>query len=262
MQSLSGSSSPIASSCWLTRGRIWPGSDTAGGRKRNPAGPAFKDFGEFLSNRPAGSPFAFWYGGHDINQLDKPVVKEGVNLSQFKIPGYLPDCEAVRNDFYQYFQRLREFDAIVAIFVSSLRLQESWKILSLLSPPTTGLTCRADIPIYMTPGRASFLPFAGSADSQRANTHRFCSPERSGSHVPGSSRYSDSFRNDRKKSSGYSPLHEERTSRFIANGGCRCSRTSCLGKKGWPRIPHESDQNSRVSLPSQLRTGPLAGGRS
>lgn len=90
-----------------------PGSDMAGGRKRNPAGPEFNDFGDFLLQRPAGKPFAFWYGGEDQNQLDAPVLKEGVDLSNLKIPGYLPDCEAVRNDFYQYFQRLRKFDSMI-----------------------------------------------------------------------------------------------------------------------------------------------------
>lgn len=84
-----------------------------------------------------------------------------MDISQFKIPGYLPDCEAVRNDFYQYFQRLQEFDGIIGSLRKQLEAAGELEILSLLLPPTTALTCRAAIPTCTTPGRASFLLFAG-----------------------------------------------------------------------------------------------------
>jgi arylsulfatase A-like enzyme len=48
------------------RGKGWsPGSDEAGGRTRNPAGPKFKTFEEFLKTVPADRPFYFWDGNTD-----------------------------------------------------------------------------------------------------------------------------------------------------------------------------------------------------
>lgn len=147
-----------------------PGSDTAGGRKRNPAGPAFKDFGEFLGNRPAGSPFAFWYGGHDINQLDKPVVKEGVDLSQLKIPGYLPDCEAVRNDFYQYFQRLREFDAIIGGLRKQLEATGELENTLIVVAADNGIDLPRGYPNLYDSGTREFLAIRWGAQIPKGRT--------------------------------------------------------------------------------------------
>src|ERR1051326_2014867 len=44
-------------------GKGWgPGNFRAGGRTRNPAGPSFKNFEEFLKVVPADKPFCFWFG--------------------------------------------------------------------------------------------------------------------------------------------------------------------------------------------------------
>ena len=44
-------------------GKGWgPGEFEPGGRTRNPAGPKFANLAEFLGKRPAGAPFAFWFG--------------------------------------------------------------------------------------------------------------------------------------------------------------------------------------------------------
>lgn len=44
-------------------GKGWgPGRFEEGGRRRNPAGPRFDDFGGFLAKRSAGQPFCFWFG--------------------------------------------------------------------------------------------------------------------------------------------------------------------------------------------------------
>lgn len=102
-------------------GKGWaPGSLEASGRKRNPAGEKFSDFKTFLERKPAGQPFCFWYGDIYSNPLGKPVVKDGVDLERFRIPPFLPDVEATRNDFYYYFQRLRRFDAAVGEMLAAL----------------------------------------------------------------------------------------------------------------------------------------------
>ena len=102
-------------------GKGWaPGSLEASGRKRNPAGEKFTDFKAFLERKPAGQPFCFWYGDIYSNPLGKPVVKDGVDLEQLRIPPFLPDVEATRNDFYYYFQRLRRFDAAVGEMLAAL----------------------------------------------------------------------------------------------------------------------------------------------
>ncbi|MFP5208042.1 MAG: sulfatase [Acidobacteriota bacterium] len=97
-----------------------PGSTVASGRKRNPAGPQFNEFGDFLLQRPKGKPFCFWYGGVDSNQLNAPVIRDGVDLQHFEFPSYLPAINETRNDFYQYFQRLRGFDSMIGTLVREL----------------------------------------------------------------------------------------------------------------------------------------------
>ena len=64
-----------------------PGTDK--GRSHNAAGPAFKDFDAFLSARPEGRPFCFWFGSH---QPHRPYqsgsgIKSGIDVQrQLKIP--------------------------------------------------------------------------------------------------------------------------------------------------------------------------------
>lgn len=102
-------------------GKGWaPGSLDASGRKRNPAGEKYADFNAFLAQTPADQPFCFWYGDIYSNPLGKPVVKDGVDLDRLRIPPFLPDVEATRNDFYYYFQRLRRFDAAVGEMLAAL----------------------------------------------------------------------------------------------------------------------------------------------
>ena len=44
------------------KGKGWgPGDFKYYGHAANPAGPATKDFGTFLANKPAGKPFCFWF---------------------------------------------------------------------------------------------------------------------------------------------------------------------------------------------------------
>jgi N-sulfoglucosamine sulfohydrolase len=103
-------------------GKGWgPGDFRAGGRARNPAGPAFKSFAEFLKTVPADRPFCFWFGSHDPH---RPYprgsgVKAGRKPEDVRVPPYLPDTPEVREDILDYYSRVEVFDRDVA---SLLRL--------------------------------------------------------------------------------------------------------------------------------------------
>lgn len=89
-----------------------PGDYRAGGRTRNPAGPVFKDFGEFLKARPEGKPFCFWFGSHDPhrNYEWQSGIKSGMKLQEVEIPRCLPDSEVVRTDLCDYYFEIQRFD--------------------------------------------------------------------------------------------------------------------------------------------------------
>jgi uncharacterized sulfatase len=94
-------------------GKGWgPGSDTAGGRSRNPAGNSYKDFGAFLAARPAGKPFCFWFGSHDPHRGYKlgSGVAGGMKLADVRVPACLPDSEATRSDLCDYAFAVQRFD--------------------------------------------------------------------------------------------------------------------------------------------------------
>ena len=54
---------------------VGPGRPEGSGRTRNPAGPAFKSFEQFLKAVPPGKPFCFWFGSHDPH---RPYEGQGV----------------------------------------------------------------------------------------------------------------------------------------------------------------------------------------
>ena len=75
-------------------GKAWgPGRFEAGGRTRNPAGPQFKNFDEFMERRAKGSPFAFWFGSQDPHRPYEPGTgaQSGLKVDRVQVPGFLPD---------------------------------------------------------------------------------------------------------------------------------------------------------------------------
>jgi N-sulfoglucosamine sulfohydrolase len=96
----------------FTRKGWAPGEDGPGGRKRNPAGPRYADFAEFLAARPAGAPFCFWFGSSDPHRpYDRDAgLKAGVRLEDVRVPPYLPDHENVRRDIADYISEVQRFD--------------------------------------------------------------------------------------------------------------------------------------------------------
>lgn len=112
-------------------GKGWgPGVLPESGRKRNPAGDVFNvakvkkppsgmsnidyvaNFAKFLDVRPPGKPFYFWAG---LIEPHHPHGKEnykklGVDLSQIKVPGFLPDTPGVRRARANYLYEVQHAD--------------------------------------------------------------------------------------------------------------------------------------------------------
>lgn len=94
-------------------GKGWgPGRFEAGGRSRNPAGPAFKSFEEFLQQRPPGRPFCFWFGSTDPHRPYEAGsgARGGLDASRVQVPRFLPDTPAVRDDLLDYYAEVQRFD--------------------------------------------------------------------------------------------------------------------------------------------------------
>jgi N-sulfoglucosamine sulfohydrolase len=94
-------------------GKGWgPGSLEGSGRTRNPAGPSFKGFDEFLKQAPGEKPFYFWYGSHRPHRPYKLGSGKAAGLSAdaVTVPAYLPDSPEVRGDILDYYAAVQEFD--------------------------------------------------------------------------------------------------------------------------------------------------------
>lgn len=96
----------------FTRKGWGPGNDTAGGRKRNPAGLNFPNFQSFLAARPKGKPFCFWFGSTDPHRgyQWESGFKSGMRLEDVTVPPYLPDTEIVRKDICDYYWAVQRYD--------------------------------------------------------------------------------------------------------------------------------------------------------
>jgi len=98
-----------------TRKGWGPGQFEPGGRTRNPAGPLYKTFEQFLKDRPKGKPFCFWFGSNDPHRPYKwrSGVDSGMNPQDVRVPAFLPDCETVRIDICDYYWEIQRFDSEV-----------------------------------------------------------------------------------------------------------------------------------------------------
>ncbi len=95
-----------------TRKGWGPGDFRAGGFKRNPAGPDFKDFAAFLRTVPGGKPFCFWFGSHDPHRPYEPGsgARIGLKTGEVTVPPYWPDNAVSRNDVLDYYFKVERFD--------------------------------------------------------------------------------------------------------------------------------------------------------
>ena len=99
----------------FTRKGWGPGRDEPGGRKRNPAGPRYKDFRQFLDERPEDKPFCFWFGSTDPHRgyIWQSGIKSGMKLEDVDVPACFPDSEEVRTDICDYYWEVQRFDTEV-----------------------------------------------------------------------------------------------------------------------------------------------------
>jgi N-sulfoglucosamine sulfohydrolase len=107
----------------FTRKGWGPGQFEPGGRTRNPAGQPFGDFDTFLRSRPAGRPFAFWFGSQDPHRPyeEGSGAASGIDLASIRVPAFLPDTPEVRRDLADYFFEVQRFDRELGVIVERLR---------------------------------------------------------------------------------------------------------------------------------------------
>ena len=103
-----------------TRKGWGPGKN--GDRPRNPAGPQFKDFTEFLAARPKGKPFCFWFGSVDPHRPYDPGSGKaaGIEPAKIKLPAALPDADETRSDVADYYFEVQRFDREVGELIARL----------------------------------------------------------------------------------------------------------------------------------------------
>jgi len=114
----------------LTGKGAGPANFEANGWPHNPAGPPFNsrkqeappgisnndyagNFDDFLAKRPAGQPFAFWYGAAEPHRVfgEGLGLKSGKRLEDVVVPPFFPDTPQVRSDLLDYYHEIEHFDA-------------------------------------------------------------------------------------------------------------------------------------------------------
>lgn len=104
-------------------GKGWgPGRFEPGGRTRNPAGPRFNSFDDFMQQRKQGTPFCFWFGSQDPHRPYEPGTgaQSGMKPEQVQIPRFLPDTAEVRQDFLDYYFEVQRFDRDLGRIIETL----------------------------------------------------------------------------------------------------------------------------------------------
>ncbi len=112
-------------------GKPWgPGNWKDAGWRRNPVGPEYNrhrldppfsgitgidyanNFKAFLSEKPQGSPFFFWFGCREPHRhYEKGSgIETGKKVQDVKIPSFLPDNKTIRSDILDYAVEIDWFD--------------------------------------------------------------------------------------------------------------------------------------------------------
>jgi arylsulfatase A-like enzyme len=104
-------------------GKGWgPGNFQAGGRTRNPAGPAFKTLEGFLQQKPKDKPFCFWFGSQDPHRPYQrgSGADSGLKSDDIKVPSFWPDTPEVRGDILDYYFEVQRWDRAVGALLKLL----------------------------------------------------------------------------------------------------------------------------------------------
>ena len=112
-------------------GKPWaPGDWQAGGLQRHPFGTEYaerlepdpplgidtrdyaENFRDFLSARPKGAPFFFFFGATEPHRDYEPGIGErsGLDPSAVRVPPYLPDAPEVRSELLDYYFEIQHSD--------------------------------------------------------------------------------------------------------------------------------------------------------
>jgi uncharacterized sulfatase len=114
----------------------------AAGRKTNPAGPVYNrmkatvpngsvnnsnidyaaNFKEFLSRKPEGAPFCFWFGAVEPHRIFKKGIgrRSGKKLTDASVPPFLPNMDEVREDLINYAAHIEWFDSHLKTMIDYL----------------------------------------------------------------------------------------------------------------------------------------------
>jgi N-sulfoglucosamine sulfohydrolase len=120
----------------FTRKGWGPSRFEPGGRKRNPAGSSYGSFEEFFKTIPEAKPFYFWFGSQDPH---RPYEKgsglaSGKQLSDARVPPFLPDTSEVRADILDYYFEIERFDrevgAMLKLLEGSGRLENTLVVIT------------------------------------------------------------------------------------------------------------------------------------
>jgi N-sulfoglucosamine sulfohydrolase len=98
------------------------GPGKLGERTRNPAGPQFADFEQFLAQRPKNTPFCFWFGSLDPHRPYEAGTgrASGMDLGKIKLPAAFPDATETRSDVADYYFEVERFDREVGELLAKL----------------------------------------------------------------------------------------------------------------------------------------------
>lgn len=99
------------------------GPGKLGDRPRNPAGNQFKNFAQFLAQRPKDKPFCFWFGSHNPHRgyAKDSGAKSGIPLDKIELPPDFPDSPEVRGDIADYYLMVQRFDRETGEHIEQIR---------------------------------------------------------------------------------------------------------------------------------------------
>jgi len=87
------------------------------------AGPMYKDFAAFMTQRPADKPFCFWLGSSLPHRPYKvgSGAKAGLDVDKVQVMSCLPNVATVRSDLADYYEAAHEFDDLVVKALATLK---------------------------------------------------------------------------------------------------------------------------------------------
>jgi N-sulfoglucosamine sulfohydrolase len=90
--------------------------------KRDPFGPRFKTFEDFIAERKNNQSFCYWDGAGEPHRpyLYGEAAKADMDLTRIKLPECLPDNETTRNDFADYLHRVQLYDKLSGRIIAQL----------------------------------------------------------------------------------------------------------------------------------------------